>query len=98
MTPAVAIALSGLHAATLKLNAAATNLANAEDAQRAQTSAATTARAAALKPGSGLLSMPEISPILEVANQAEAGLAFSAALKVFGIARKEEKTLLDLKT
>jgi flagellar basal body rod protein FlgC len=109
MTPAVANALSGMHAATLKLEASATAAANAGDVSA---SAGGEAQAVTLKPSaslildpssilagpSSLVSAPEIDPILEVTSQAQAAVEFSAALDVFRAAQREEKKLLDLKT
>ena len=126
MTPAAAIALSGVNAATLRLNVSASNVANADDVsapgaagyqaqgtdQSSTSDGGVSARAVTLKPGqalvfdptsilagpSGLVSMPEVNPIEEVTNQMQSAVAFSAALKAFGVAQKEEKTLLNLKT
>ncbi|HUZ11447.1 MAG TPA: hypothetical protein VMU93_01175 [Caulobacteraceae bacterium] len=126
MSPAAAIASSGLFAATLRLGASASNLANAGDATAVGQSGyrplgvlatpapggGVAATLVATKPASflaydpasplasaqGLVAMPQIDPIAEVARQLVAGRAFAAALEALEVAGRNEKTLLDLKT
>jgi len=46
--------------------------------------------------GQGLVSMPEIDPVSEVANQLQAGQAYAFQLKTFQVANDEQKSLLDM--
>jgi flagellar basal-body rod protein FlgC len=118
------IALSGIAAATLKLSASASNLANIDDVSAvgsvgyqpagvedtAQPGGGVQATAVTLKPATylayepdsplanttGLISMPQIDPIAEIANQIEGSEAYAFQLKTFQVADDEQQALLDM--
>jgi flagellar basal-body rod protein FlgC len=112
MMPAAAIAQSGLAAATLKLNVAARNLANANDTSAVGAAGGVSAQAVTVKPASliiydpltaaanvqGLVQAPEIDPIREIGTLQTSRTAFAYSLKALRVANQEQHTLLDLKT
>ncbi len=109
MDAAMAIAASGMAAASASLTASASNIATMQTAGPAPTSGGVTTALSSVLPSSplaydpsapfanlqGMVAAPNVDPVAEAVNQMTASEAFRANLAVFETASKNFRTLLD---